>query len=255
MTLAAVSVAVLAFYAAFYRRVVRRWGPVVEPLVQRMGLASTRSALELEAIGKLAAAGVAQALFAAALLSVAGIDLGHALALRPGLVALGAALGIGELGVASFLGTALVAAGGRVGGGPAGARAWAAQARGGWMGLFSRTLAAAPAWLAVASVALYVAGEELVFRVALIGAGRGAGAVAAVGLSALLFVAAQAFNMPSARAAAFPMIGAAVVGLVHGVLFWQVPDALPLVAAHLTYFAGALALLSAPPPAVDAVRV
>lgn len=116
------------------------------------------------------------------------------------------------------------------------------------MGQFAATVAAAPPWFSLASVSLYVAGEEIVFRAIVIDAAAGAGAVAAVALSLVLFVVVQAFNMPSVRAATFPIVGAVVVGLVHGVLFWQTYDVLPLIVAHVTFFAGALALAAAPRP-------
>lgn len=247
MTGPAVALAVLAFYAFFYRVVVRRWGPVVEPLVERLGLAATRSVRETEAIGKLGAAGVAQALFAVVLLVVLGTDPGEIMGLDPDLLALGALLGFGELALASMLGTVAIRI--YLLRSPGGAAAWLAQGRGGWMGQFGATVAAAPRWVAVASVSLYVAGEEVVFRGIVIDAMANAGALAAVAVSMLLFIAAQAFNMPSVRAAIFPMVGALVVGLVHGVLFWQTSDVAPLVVAHLTFFAGVLVLDGAPRPA------
>jgi len=248
MTAAAVTVAVVAFYALFYRTVVRHWGPAAGLVVERLGLSDTRSVREMEAIGKLAAAGVAQALFGAGLLLVLDVDVGMIAGLSPELLALGALLGFGELALASFLGTLVVRLDLMRGSDERTVRAWIAQGRGGWMGLFGATVAAAPPWFALASVSLYVAGEELVFRAIMIDATAGAGAAAAVALSLILFVIVQAFNMPSIRAATFPIVGAVVVGIVHGVLFWQTYDLLPLILAHVTFFAGALVLASAPRP-------
>jgi hypothetical protein len=37
----------------------------------------------------------------------------------------------------------------------------------------------------------------------------------------------------------FPVVGATVVGVVHGVLFWVLPNVLPLIVAHLTFFLSA----------------
>ena len=76
MTAVAVTLAVLAFYALFYRKVVRHWGRPAEWVVGRLRLGSTRSVREIEAMGKLMAAGVAQALFVAVLLLVLDVDLG-----------------------------------------------------------------------------------------------------------------------------------------------------------------------------------
>jgi hypothetical protein len=249
MTAAAVAIAVLAFYALFYRTVVRHWGPAVDRAIGLLGLSATRSVREIEAIGKLAAAGLAQALFAIGLLLVLGTDLDAIAGLNPDLLALGALLGFGEVALASFLGTVVVRLDLLRRSDERAVGAWLAQGRGGWMGQFAATVAAAPPWFALASVSLYVAGEEVVFRALVIDAAAGAGAVAAVALSAVLFVVVQVFNMPSVRAATFPVVGAVVVGLVHGVLFWQTHDVLPLVVAHITFFAGALALAPAPRPA------
>ena len=246
MTAAAVAVAVLAFYAFFYGKVVRYWGPVVGRVIERLALGATRSIREIEAVGKLTAAGVAQALFAAGLLYALGTDLGEIARFNPGLIVLGALLGFGELALASFVGTVVVRfdALRRSDASPD----WIAQGRGGWMGYFGATVAAAPPWFALAVVSLYVGGEELVFRGILVDAAAAAGGVTAVLLSLVLFVVVQSFNMPSVRAATFPIVGAVVVGSVHGVLFWQTYDVVPLIAAHLTFFAGALLLAASPRP-------
>ncbi|HVE77687.1 MAG TPA: CPBP family glutamic-type intramembrane protease [Gemmatimonadaceae bacterium] len=231
-----------------------RCGRLVQALVERSGIDRRYSVREVQATAKLAAAGVAQCLFALVMMLL--LDLGPAAVLGPvfraDLVVLGAVLGLGELALASFLCNvgvrlALLRSGDR---GADRSAAWLVQGRGGWMSQFNATVRTAPAWFAVGSICLYVAVEELVFRGILIELLRGAGAVPAVGASLLLFVAAQLFNMPSARAAAFPAAGAVVVGLVHGVLYWRVPDVLPLVAAHLTFFVGALGM-----PLPEASRV
>jgi hypothetical protein len=242
MTAVAVTLAVLAFYAFFYRKVVRHWGRLAELVVERLRLGSTRSVREIDAIGKLMAAGVAQALFVVALFPILGTDIGAITSLNVDLLALGAVLGFGELALASFLATAIVQLELLWRSDERSVEAWLAQGRGGWMGQFAATVASAPPWFALASVSLYVAGEELVFRGIVIDAAAGAGAGVALTLSLVLFVLVQAFNMPSVRAATFPMVGAVVVGVVHGVLFWQTYDVVPLVAAHLTFFAGALVL-------------
>jgi hypothetical protein len=246
MTTLAVTIAVLAFYGFFYRKVVRHWGWLAELVVARLRLGSTRSVREIEAIGKLMAAGVAQALFVATLVLVLDIDLGAITGLSPDLLVLGAVLGFGELALASFLATVVVQLDLHWRSDERAVGSWIAQGRGGWMGQFAATVAAAPPWFAVASISLYVAGEELLFRGIVIDTTAGAGAGIAVALSLALFVVVQAFNMPSVRAATFPMVGAVVVGVVHGILFWQTYDVVPLIVAHLTFFAGALVLL---PPA------
>ena len=123
------------------------------------------------------------------------------------------------------------------------------------MRYFASTRSTAPPWLAAAIIALYVGVEELVFRGIVITVAAPHGAFVACSLSAALFVVAQVFGMPSLRAALVPVVGAAVVGPVHAILFWQVHDLLPLVAAHLAFFWCALRLTSGGPlPVAAAAR-
>lgn len=63
-----------------------------------------------------------------------------------------------------------------------------------------------------------------------------AGMGVALAASVTLFVGIQVFNMPSWRAAMFPVLGALVVGVVHGALYLAVPDITPLIVAHFVLF-------------------
>jgi hypothetical protein len=247
MTAALSCLAVLGFYALFYRTVVKRWRVFVRPFVRRAGIEATSPLREIESMSKLAAAGAAQAMFAAGLMAATGIELSSLLGdgPRPELIALGAVLGVGELALASVL-CAVVAEVALLTTPPEQRRSvherWMAESRGGWMAQFSATLRVAPAWFAMACVGLYVAGEELIFRGILIELLRPHGAAVAIGTSLALFTMVQVFHKPSLRAALFPVVGAAVVGFVHGLLYWQAPGVLPLVVAHFTFFVGTLAL-------------
>ena len=246
-----VTLAVLAFYGLFYRYVVARWGPLVQWTMGRLRLDARRPVREVEAVGKLAAAGVAQLLFALALAWWTGLP-GDRIAgshVDAGVWLTAAALGAGELALTSLICTAVVEIAVASG---ADARRWTARGRGGWMSLFLLTARAAPSALTIASVCLYVAVEELVFRGILITTFAGWGGPAAVCASAALFVAVQAFGMPSRAAAVYPMVGAAVIGVVHGTLFWLVPAVAPLALAHVAFFAAALTL--AAPRAVPSLR-
>jgi membrane protease YdiL (CAAX protease family) len=234
--------AVLAFYGLFYRYVVARWGPVVEWAMRRLRLDSRRPLREVEAVGKLAAAGVAQLLFALVLAWWTGFPGDRILGGAPlgaGVWAAAILLGAGELALTSLVCTTIVEVAVAAGGD---ARAWRARSRGGWMSLFLLTARAAPSALTMASVCLYVVVEELIFRGILVTELAGWGGPAAVCVSAALFVAVQAFGMPSVPAAVYPMVGALVIGVVHGVLFWLVPAVAPLALAHVAFFAAALAL-------------
>jgi hypothetical protein len=240
--------AVLCFYAFFYRTVVKRWGPLAQWLLSRSGLESRHPVWQVQAMSKLAAAAVAQALFAVVLLLALGARPAMMPGLRPDLIVFGAVLGVGELALSSFLCTVWVNAAllRSPGGAPQAEARWLAQGGGGWMGQFSATVRTAPPWFAAISMGLYVAVEELIFRGILIDLLRPAGVGWAVAVSTALFVLVQAFSMPGLRAAMFPMVGAAVLGLVHGLIYWRVPYLLPLVVGHLAYFGGALGMLSRP---------
>lgn len=233
---------VLAFYAAFYRTVVRHWGRAVHAVLRRTTLLARQPLRDIDNMSKLAAAGIAQIAFAVVLVVA---EHSHFTLLEADslvLLVAGAALGLGELALASFLCRVLVETAMLVT--PADrrsatARRWVLEARGGWMGQFGATLRVAPGWFALSTVALYVAGEELVFRAVLIGVLRPEGALVAVGGSTVLFAAVQVFHMPSVRAAMFPVVGALVIGTTHAAVFWRVPQLLPLVVAHLTFMLGA----------------
>jgi membrane protease YdiL (CAAX protease family) len=249
----AIVLLVLGFYAFFYGRVVSRWGPAVHRSLRWLKLDSRRSVREVAAIEKLAAATAAQLVFAAGLLvgfgiapdTIFGRDLN-------GAILLGAvALGFAELALTSVICTTIVevAALRTRSGRDAGAADWQRRGRGGWMGYFLLTARAAPTPFAVVTIGLYVAVEEVIFRGVVIQVFAGVGALAAIGVSTACFVAAQAFGMPSRRAALFPMVGAAIVGIVHGVVFWHVRDVVPLAVAHMSFFATALALTRSRAPA------
>jgi Type II CAAX prenyl endopeptidase Rce1-like len=233
--------AVSCFYAFFYTRVVARWGRFVQPLVRRLGRERSHPAREIEALGKLTAAAAAQALFGAALLLALGIHPRRIMDM-PQLtqLLLASALGIAELAFSSFVSTVAMQA--ALAADPGGKAAWLASSRGGWMGLFLASSRVAPLWLFTLCVITYVSIEEVVFRGLIIETLRPAGATVAVGGSLIWFVAAQALHMPSARSALFPMIGGLVVGFVHGIIYWHVPNVVPLAFAHATFFIGALAV-------------
>lgn len=242
MVIAATIAAVLAFYGMFYRRVVRHWGGFVQPLLSLAGLYERHPVRDVEAVGRLAAAGLAQIMFAAALVLALGVRLpilAPAAPLAP-LVLLGGALGVGLLALASLLCTAVLqmAAALRSGAHAATVDEWLTTGQGGWMAQFRATARVAPAWASILIIGLYVSVEEIIFRGVLIDLMRGAGSAVAIVVSTALFVCVQAFNMPSLRAATFSMIGAGAVGLVHGLLYWHVPQLLPLIISHLLYFAG-----------------
>jgi hypothetical protein len=244
MTAVLVCLSVAVFHTTFYRSVVRRWGRPANAVVRRTAVLTRHPRRDVDATAKLVAAALAQSAFA--LLLVAAARLGPPAMFEPirvELLLMGCLLGLAELSLATLVcgvvvETALLLAPERRRGEVA--RAWLMEGRGGWMGQFAATQRVASRTFATFVISLYVAGEEVVFRGVLIHVLRPAGSLAAVGIAAILFVVAQVRYLPSARAAVFPAVGAAVIGSVHGMLFWRVPDLLPLVAAHLTFLLGAL---------------
>ena len=235
----ALLIAVGGFYALFYTHVVAKWGFVVRPLVRLLGRQGRHSARDLDALGKLGAAAVAQAAFAAVLLASIRFDLRTVVGVpTPLQVMLGIGLGVAELGCSAFLGTLALKAALAVGGGQA--CDWLGTGRGGWMGQFLAAGRAAPPWLFAPIVLAYVVGEEVIFRVVLIEALRPFGAVIAIVTSSAWFVGVQALHMPTMRSALFPMAGGFVVGFVHSIIYWQAPEPALLALAHATFFGGAL---------------
>jgi Type II CAAX prenyl endopeptidase Rce1-like len=244
MTAAIGCLAIGAFYAFAYRLVVARWGGLAQALVGKTHAESHLSTREVEAISKLIAATVAQAVFAIGLvLALPGIARPRVDSTDVALAALGALLGIVEIALASFACTVLMRT---TSAGQSRERQLLVQTRGGWMGQFVAIMRSAPVLVAVPTVVAYVAVEEVVFRAVVIGLLRDAGAVLAVCVSLVLYVGAQRENMPSWRAAMFPVTGAGVIGLVHAILFWRVPHVLPLVVAHATFILGALTMSASP---------
>ena len=253
MTAAAGCLAIGTFYAFAYRVVVARWGRVAQALVRGSSLESRHSAREVAAITRLGAATVAQGAFAALLVLLIPAVRSHTLSsVDPDLLVMGAALGIGEIGLASFACTVMLRLTTTA---PDRERQTLVQARGGWMGQFVAIFRSVPRLPAAATVVAYVAVEEVVFRAVVIDMLRseGSGPYLAIGTSLALFLLAQRVNMPSWRAAMFPLTAAAVIGVVHGILFWRVPEIAPLVVAHATFILGAL-MMPAPTAAAAAMR-
>jgi hypothetical protein len=205
---------------------------------------------EVGGIIELAAAATTHLALVAALLAVTGVPATAVRLTAPaGLIVLGAVVGVGEMALSAFLCRLLVASElalrarrplvqvpAASAAGPATLPAWLVMARGGWMRHHLTTLRAVPLALAVPLMAVQVGSEEIVFRGVLVSSLRPAGPAVALGASCALFVAMQTFLTPSWRTAMFPVVGAGVMGVVHGLLFWSVPLLLPLVVAHVVFF-------------------
>lgn len=235
-------VTIALFYGLFYRKVVARWGRAVDAVMRRTALRDRHSRRDLDRMSKLCGAALAQTAFALFTILWTGT--------RPPLVPVSAGvmliapiLGFAELSLATLVGrggvTLRLIAMRSDESGPT-VQNWLMEGRGGWIAQFTATLKVMPTWFAVLVIAVYVTGEEVVFRTVVLTTLRPYGAVVAVGVSAALFIAVQVFHMPSLRAAFFPAAGALVIGFVHGTLYWMVMDILSLALAHLSFLLGAL---------------
>lgn len=232
-------VLMIAMLAGYYWVAVGRLGQLSRPLAGWTGLGKRYPQRDISAVVNLPVAGIAQAVFAILLIVVTGtspssfVEVG----LQPVLLIYGVALGIGEMALSTFLcnaGIALaLALSPRA---EAASQAdWLTIAKGGWSRFYLRTIAILPLPAAALTILLYVAGEEVIFRGVLIPYFSPFGDVVAVLAATLLFAAVQTFHMPSWRAAMFPVIGAVVMGVVHGSLFIAVPNLIPLIVAHLIF--------------------
>lgn len=215
----------------------------IRDLVLRTEWSKTQSALEIDSVARLAAAGTTQAGLGVGLMFFFGIGIEQAgLAdFNPIRLVYGFFLGIGEMAASSLLGHAVV----RLmtpstAHWPEAMDDWLTEFRGGWMRLYLLTFKAAPIPIAFALAALYVAGEEIIFRSVFVTVAMPWGATFAVVLPTLLFMAVQVFRMPSWRAATFPLIGAMVLGIVHAIVFQITHDVTPLIVAHITFFLAAI---------------
>jgi CAAX prenyl protease-like protein len=194
---------------------------------------------ELDKTVRLVVAALMQVLFCVGLVFLTGVPLAAMMwdPVDPVLLVFAVPLGIGEAAFGSFLGevamrAAMQLAPSRV---PAETSAWLALLKGGWMNLFVRAAESAPLPLVISLTILYVGVEEIVFRGIALTVFAPLGPLAAFTLALGLFVSVQCFHMPSWESALFPVVGALVLGTVHGLLFLAVPQLLPLMVAHAVF--------------------
>jgi len=108
--------------------------------------------------------------------------------------------------------------------------------RGGWIKHHLQSIEILPVYLSLLVLAMQVGSEEVIFRGILLNYFMPFGGVIAFFTAWSLFVLMQAFFMHRWQGAIFPMIGASVMGLVHSVLYLQIPILWPLIIAHITFF-------------------
>jgi hypothetical protein len=183
-------------------------------------------------------AGVSQLICFVLLLYVTGVNVGQLIAFEPVLILYGVLLGLGEMALSSF-GSHIAL---RIimklfpSHGPTEINSWLTLARGGWMRYYLSTVKISPLPLVCFLTLTYVLVEELIFRGIVITYFLSLGSGLALAVSIIFFVGAQVLHTPNWRTAMFPVIGALIVGTIHGLLFLAVPNVLPLVIAHFVFF-------------------
>ena len=208
------------------------------PLYRRLGaVLAWRGKMSLAAandVGRQCGVTVAQFGVLLVVLHLAGIplrDLFHGNGIA-GRVGLGLLLGVGEYSVSATLCKFAISV--AVAFSASEESDWASLMRSGWMGSYFRCRASIglPATLVLASI--YVLGEEMMFRGAILGSLLvNYGPAPALAGSIGAFVAVQFASMPSVRAAMFPIIGAIVIGVVHGLVYLDTRDLTALCTAHV----------------------
>ncbi|MBA3537318.1 MAG: CPBP family intramembrane metalloprotease [Tatlockia sp.] len=113
---------------------------------------------------------------------------------------------------------------------------WMAVANAGWIRHHKHTIKVLPFYLALLIITLQIGSEEVIFRAVLTHIFIPYGAKIALMISTLLFIYMQTLHMPSKTSAMFPVIGATVMGLTHGLIYLENPSIVPLIISHLTFF-------------------
>jgi membrane protease YdiL (CAAX protease family) len=234
------------FVYAYYDYGKRALFTICKRLAARLPLAKKHPLHHIDNAVELLAVGVSHIALCALLTVVLGLDaraLGFtatpALAL---LILLGVPLGIGEMVLSALLcrailQTLLVVAPANA---PSDLQGWLTVSRGGWMRHYVRTVEILPMFVTLPLTCLNVGAEEFVFRGLMLNYFSALGPVIAIVLATAFFALMQTFLMPSWTNALFPVVGALVMGVTHGVLFTLVPCLPPLIVAHLVFFAFAM---------------
>jgi membrane protease YdiL (CAAX protease family) len=113
---------------------------------------------------------------------------------------------------------------------------WLIMVRSGWLRHYLHTIDILFLPLALLIVLAQVGCEEIIFRGIFLHYFLPLGPWIAIMLSTALFMGMQIFHMPSLVSAIFPMIGSMVIGLINGLLYFKVPNLIPLIVAHFTFF-------------------
>jgi Type II CAAX prenyl endopeptidase Rce1-like len=234
------AIAVILYQALVSRFIIEN---VLKVLPDPAWLLKGRSVRERESFYVLAIASFAQLVFAGVLSVVLHPSIDWRMS--GGQFVIAAALGAGEVGFAVVLGASIDTILRRVRPVQESDESRAVLAKSGWMRHFvALRQASLVAWVCIS--ALYVCGEELIYRALCLKSLAHWGAAESIALASALFVAIQVFHMPSWRAALYPIIGASVVGPVHAWLFLHQAQITPLVVAGTTCLLMTMGLVTPP---------
>ncbi|MCW5589443.1 MAG: CPBP family intramembrane metalloprotease [Legionellales bacterium] len=106
----------------------------------------------------------------------------------------------------------------------------------GWIKSYYYVKLLLPKPIAYLFIIAQLACEEVIFRGVFQQYLMEFGIVLSILIATLLFALMQIFQMPSARTAMFPVIGALVMGPIHGILFYCTQSLWPLITSHTAFF-------------------
>ncbi len=153
-------------------------------------------------------------------------------------VPLGIALGIGQVALSSTIGLILIKIIEHIAPekAPRSIEGWIVQSRSGWIKHHYDILERFPLLIAASVIVLQITCEESVFRGVLLNSFLPISPTFAILFSTFLFVSIQAFLMPSKLSSMFPIIGAIIIGLSNGYLYYNSPNIYPMIVSHAVFF-------------------
>lgn len=107
---------------------------------------------------------------------------------------------------------------------------------GGWLKSYAYVKLVTPAWIYLPAILLQLSCEELIFRSIFINYLLSLGYFFSIMVSALFFTGMQIFLMATLRGALFPVLGALLIGIVHGYLFLIINSIWPFIISHSIFF-------------------
>lgn len=106
----------------------------------------------------------------------------------------------------------------------------------GWLRSYENLKKLTPIYISYPLIFMQLSCEELVFRGIFLTDFIKFGMMKAVFGSMVLFTVMQLFLMPTLRGALFPVVGAILMGLVHGFLFLSLHSLWPFIISHSVFF-------------------